>query len=121
MRVFVVPLVALGVVAGGYSDEPTEGQMKRAFESSLATQVHNVLEFVAQAGGPEAVEKIHQAGSDRFAIKSFRKLDCARAVGNSGYLCAFTVNVEVMNGNLERHINGRFSASSGSLAFAEEV
>ncbi len=121
MKVFVVPLAALGVLAGGYSDEPGEGQMKTAFEASLAAQVQNVLEFVAESGGPEAIEKIRQVGSDRFTVRSFRKLDCARAADRVGYVCAFAVNIELMNGNLERHMNGRFSSGSGGLAFAEEV
>lgn len=121
MKVSVIPLVALGVLAGGYNDEPSEGQMKRAFEASLATQVSSALELVAEAGGPEAVYKIRELGSDRFAIRSFRKLNCARAADHAGYVCAFAVNIELMNGNLERQINGRFSAGSAGLAFAEEV
>lgn len=121
MRVFVLPLVALGVLAGGYSDEPSEGQMKRAFEHSLAAQVRNAVEFVSEAGGPEAVEKIREIGSDRFAVRTFRKLDCARVAGNGGYVCGFAVNIELMNGNLERQMNGRFAPSSSGLAFAEEV
>ncbi len=121
MRFFVFPLVALGVVAGGYSDEPSEGQMKTAFETSLSAQVRNALEFVAEAGGPEAVQKIQQAGSDRFAIRTFRKLDCARAADHAGYVCGFAVNIDLMNGNLERQMNGRFSSGSGGLAFSEKV
>lgn len=121
MRVFVVPLVALGIVAGSYSDEPSEAQMKKAFEVSLAAQVTNALELVAEAGGPDAVEKIREVGSDRFAIRSFRKLDCARTPATVGYICAFAVNIELMNGYLERHMNGRFAPGSGGLAFAEEV
>lgn len=121
MRVFVFPLAALAVIAGGFSDEPSEAEMKRAFEASLSIQVRNALDFVADADGPEAVEKIKHAGSDRFAIRSFRKLDCARAGRDASYLCSFAVDVEVMNGNLERHMNGRFSPSSGGLAFAGEA
>ncbi len=121
MRVFVFPLVALGVLAGGYSDEPSEGQMKRAFEHSLAAQVRNAMELVSEAGGPEAVEKIREIGSDRFTIRTFRKLDCARAARSNVHVCGFAVNIELMNGNLERQMHGRFAPSSSGLAFAEEV
>ncbi len=121
MRFFVFPLAALGVMAGGFSDEPSEGQMKRAFEASLSAQVRNAMEFVAESGGPEAVQNIRQAGSDRFAIRTFRKVDCAHAADNAGYVCSFAVNIELVNGNLQRQMNGRFSSGSTGLAFAEEV
>jgi hypothetical protein len=121
MRFFVLPLTALAVFAGGFSDEPSEAQMQRAFEASLADQIRNTLDFVSQVSGVEAVEQIRQAGSDRFAIRSFRKLDCSRA-GDAAYHCSFAVDIEVMNGNLERRIDGRFSpAPRGGLAFAEEI
>jgi hypothetical protein len=108
-------------VAGGYSDEPDEIEMKRAFHASLAVQVGNALELVAEASGPEAVEKIRGIGSDRFAIRGFRKLDCARADAKIGYVCSFAVNLELMNGTLERHLKGRFAPASTGLAFAEEI
>jgi hypothetical protein len=121
MRLFVFPLTTLAVLAGGFSEEPREAQMQQAFETSLSTQVRNTLDFVAEVSGAEAVEKIREAGSDRFAIRSFRKLDCSRA-GGTGYLCSFAVDIELMNGRLERRIDGRFSPnSSGGLAFAEEI
>jgi hypothetical protein len=119
MGVFVFPLATLAVIAGGFSDEPSEAQMKLAFETSLSVQVRNALDFVADAGGPEALRKVKEAGTDRFAIRSFRKLDCARTGGNASYLCRFAVDVEMINGNLDRQLNGRFSPGSGGLAFAE--
>lgn len=121
MRIFVFPLTTLVVIAAGFSEEPREAQMQQAFETSLATQVRDTLDFVAQVSGSEAVEKIREAGSDRFAIRSFRKLDCSRA-GGAGYFCSFAVDIELMNGSLERRIDGRFSLnSSGGLAFAEGI
>jgi hypothetical protein len=118
MRVFVLSLAVLAVITGGYGDEPSEAQMKMAFETSLAIQVRNALNFVAEAGGPEAVQKIRQAGNDRFTVQSFRKLDCTRAI-DAAYLCSFAVDIELKSGKVERHMNGRFSPSSGGLAFAE--
>jgi hypothetical protein len=121
MRLFVFPLITLAVLAGGFSEEPREAQMQQAFETSLSIQVRNTLDFVAEVSGAEAVEKIREAGSDRFAIRSFRKLDCSRA-GGAGYLCSFAVDIELMNGRLERRIDGRFSPNSfGGLAFAEGI
>src|SRR3954466_3964935 len=88
MRLFVFPLATLALLAGGFSDEPKEAQMREAFETSLTLQVRNMLDFVAEVSGAEAAEKIRQAGSDRFTIRSFRKLDCS-AAGSAGYRCRF--------------------------------
>jgi hypothetical protein len=121
MRVFVFPLATLAVIAGGFTDEPSEAQMKLAFETSLSIQVRNALDFIADVNGREALTKIKEVGSDRFAIRSFRKLDCARTGSEAGYLCSFAVDVELMNGNIERRMNGRFSPSLGGLAFAEKA
>jgi hypothetical protein len=121
MRLFAIPVVALGVLMGGYSDEPTEAQMKGAFEHSMETLVRSVMDFVVEAGGPEAADQLRQAGSDRFAIRSFHKLDCARDTGDAGYVCGFAVDIELMNGDLQRRMSGRFINGAQGLAFAEEV
>ncbi len=118
MRVFVLPLTVLAVISGGYSDEPSEAQMKMAFETSLAMQVRNALDFVAEADGAEAVQKIRQAGSDRFAVRGFRKLDCTRGV-DAAFFCSFAVDIELNNGKVQRQMNGRFSPSSRGLVFVE--
>jgi len=121
MRVFVFPLIALGILAGGYSDEPSEAQMKKAYENSLAMQVRNALEFVSETGGPEAAEHLRAIGSDRFAVKSFRKLECTRGAAKQSYVCAFAVDIEMMNSDLQRQVNGRFLIGPRGLTFAEEV
>jgi hypothetical protein len=121
MRLLTIPLVALGVLMGGYSDEPTEGQMKGAFEHSMQTLVRDALEFVTEAGGPEAADQLRQVGSDRFAIRSFRKLDCARDSGDASYVCGFAVNIELMNGDLQRRMSGRFINGAQGLAFVDAV
>jgi hypothetical protein len=121
MRLFLFPLTIVAVLAGGFSEEPREAQMQQAFETSLSIQIRSTLDFVAEVSGTEAVEKIRQTGSDRFAIRSFRKLGCSRT-GGAGYRCSFAVDIELMNGHLERRIDGRFSPnSSGGLAFAEGI
>lgn len=118
MRVFVLPLAVLAVITGGFDDEPSEAQMKAAFEMSLAMQVRNALDFVAEADGPEAVQKIRQAGSDRFTVQGFRKLDCTQAI-DAAYLCSFAVDIALINGKIVRQMNGRFSPSSRGLLFVE--
>ena len=118
MRVLVLPMAVVAVISGGYSDEPSEAQMKTAFETSLAVQVRNALDFVAQTEGAEAVKKIEHTGSARFTIRSFRKLDCTRAL-DAAYRCSFAIDIELMNSKVERLMNGRFSPSSGGLAFVE--
>jgi hypothetical protein len=121
MRLFAIPVIALGVLMGGYSDEPTEGQMKGAFEYSMQMLVRDALEFVTEAGGPEAADQLRQVGSDRFAIRSFRKLDCARDAGDAGYVCGFAVNIELMNGDLQRRMSGRFIDGAQGVVLADEV
>jgi hypothetical protein len=121
MRLFVFPLATLAVIACGFSDEPREAQMQQAFEASLRNQIRNTLEVVAEVSGAEAMEKVRQTGSDRFAIRSFRKLACSPA-DRAAYHCSFAVDIELMNGKLQRRIDGRFSPNSfGGLAFAEEI
>lgn len=119
MRLFMFPLALLGVLVGGSSDEPSEGQMRQAFEASLSAQVRDVMQFVTETDGPGAVAKIQHAGSDRFAIRSFHKLNCARADG--GYVCSFAVDIELSNGDLVRQMDGRFSSGASGLAFTDRV
>lgn len=121
MRLFVFPLIAVGLLAGGASDEPSERQMKTAFEMALAKQVGNALDFVAEMNGEEAADHLREIGSDRFAIRSFRKMDCRRAGGSLGHVCAFAVNIELMTGEVERQMHGRFFSAGGGLDFADEV
>ena len=118
MRVFVLPVAVLVIIASGYSDEPSEAQMRRAFETSLALQVRSALDFVAETDGAQAAQKIQQAGGDRFTVRSLRKRACTRAAGS--YMCSFAVDVELTTGPIERLLNGRFAPRpGGGLAFIE--
>ena len=118
MRVLVFPVAAVAIIAGSLSEEPSEAQMRRAFETSLALQVRNALDFVAETAGAHAVQKIQQAGGDRFAVRSFRKRTCTRAADS--YLCSFAVDVELTTGQIERLLSGRFAPRrGGGLAFIE--
>ena len=121
MRSLIIPLLAAGVVFASAGDEPSERQMRGAFEQSLAAQVRNAMQFVNDTGGAEALAKVHEAGTDRFDIHAFRKQGCIRAVDAAGHLCAFTVEVGVVNGALHRSLSGRFHTSTGGLAFTPAI
>jgi hypothetical protein len=120
MRVLAIPAVALLMTAGTYSDEPSERQMRDAFERTLAEQVRSAVAYVAETGGPAAVEKVRAAGTDRFEVRGFRKHAC-NAVEDGGYRCVFSVDLGVLNGELHRRINGRFIGGPNGLSFVSEV
>jgi hypothetical protein len=120
MRVLAIPAVALVLTAGTYSDEPTELQMRDAFERTLTEQVRGAVAYVAETGGPGAVEKVRAAGTDRFEVRGFRKQTCA-AIDDGGYRCTFAVDLGVFNGELHRRISGRFFRGPDGLSFASEV
>ena len=123
MRVLGIPFVILGVLAATgstSSDEPSEAAMRAAFETRLGAQVRSVLDFVAETGGDAALEKIRAARTDEFAIRAFRKLDCARGAPARAYVCTFAVQVGVVSGVLEETMTGRFVDGPRGLVFAYE-
>ena|SRR6266545_5026467 len=120
MRVLGIPLVVLSVLAVTSSDEPTEAAMRAAFETRLAAQVRSVLDFVAETGGPEAVDKVREARTDEFDIRWFRKLDCSRSARRPGHVCEFAVRVGVVSGTIEQTMTGRFYFGARGLVFAYE-
>ena len=122
MRLWIIPLFAVGVVAGSNPTyEPSEYQMRAAFEGSLAAQVRNALEFAREAGGDEAVTKIRENGMDRYILNAFRKLNCRVQHDGSAHVCDFAVDVGLVNGPLQTTITGRFSKSGNGFAFRNEV
>jgi len=122
MRGWIIPLFAVGVVAGSNPTyEPSELQMRAAFEGSLAVQVRNALEFARESGGEEAVAKIRASGMDRYNLNAFQKLNCQADDGRMAHVCAFTIDVELVNGLLQRTISGRFSKSGNGFEFHGEV
>ena len=120
MRLWTVPIVALGVMVVSISDEPTERAMRAAFETSLTAQVQNALDFVAETSGPEAVAKVREAGTDRFAINSFRKLSCQHGE-RSGHVCRFAVDIGVIDGSVQEELIGRFFLRDDGLAFSHDT
>jgi len=119
MRVWIILLFALSVVAGSHpSDEPSEHQMRTAFEGSLAVQVCNALDFAREAGGDEAVTRIRENSMDRYTLNAFQKLNCRAQDDGSAHVCEFAVDVGLVNGPLQKTISGRFIKSPDGIAFA---
>lgn len=127
MRDWIIPLFAVAVVLGSNPTyEPSEGQMRAAFEGSLAMQVRNALDFVRETGGDEAVMKIRDSGMDRYTLNAFQKLNCRAQdgltqEGRAAHICAFAVDVELVNGLLQKTITGRFRKNGSEFVFQDEV
>ncbi len=120
MRLWTVPIVALGAVVMSISDEPTERAMRAAFEASLAIRVQNALDFVAETSGPEAVSKVREAGTDKFAISGFHKLGCQRGE-NGSYVCRFSVDIAVVGGHVREELTGRFYLRNNGFVFTQDA
>jgi hypothetical protein len=120
MRILVLPLVAVGVIFFAHTDEPTENQMRGAFERSLAAEVADTMAFIGESRGPKAVERVRMVGNDRFEIQKFRKADCQPIETKSGYKCAFAVSILLASGPMQRSLEGRFYNSSDGIKFAFE-
>ncbi|MEI7805848.1 MAG: hypothetical protein WCI56_11005 [Hyphomicrobiales bacterium] len=121
MRVLLVPLVAVGALFGSANDEPTEQMMRSAFESSLAAKVRSAVTFVSETGGAEALATVRKNGTDRFNINDFHKRECKRSGEMPGYVCNFTVRIDLVNGALQGTMSGRFIAAPGGLVYAPEA
>lgn len=122
MRVWIIPVFALGVVFGSNPTyEPSEQQMRAAFEGSLAMQVRNALDFAREAGGDEAVATIRENGMDRYILNAFQKLNCRAQDGGSAHVCEFAVDVGLVNGPLQKTISGRFIKGPDGHVFASEA
>jgi len=117
MRLLVVPVLALGLLIGSYSDEPAESDMRAAFHTTLTADVQSALDYIVEVGGTEALRRVRDAGTDRFAIRTFRKLDCARNPDLTGYVCGFAVDIDVVNGAQSHTLSGSFLTSPHGLVF----
>jgi hypothetical protein len=118
MRILVAILIAIGSMAFSHSKPPTDIQMRRAFAVYLADQVSRTIDFIQATGGPSAVEKVKEAGNDRFEIRTFRKIECQRLGQEPSYNCTFSVDIDLANGMVRRAIEGRFYNSSKGFVFA---
>ncbi|MGZ3410140.1 MAG: hypothetical protein ACXWJW_04390 [Xanthobacteraceae bacterium] len=120
MRIFLVPLIAFAVSPAEQFSEPSESAMRRAFEASLQSQVQNVLEYLQETGGAQAVERVKEVGTDRFEVRSFKKLDCERDA--NGHVCSFSVDVSVVSGEIAQRVRGHFvSGPDHGLTFVQDI
>ncbi len=127
MKFWTFPLVVAGVALAGHSlvrpngvAEPDETQMRAAFAGALDRRVRSVIAFARETGGEEAVQRIRDAGTDRFAIRLFRKLSCGRDADLS-HVCAFSVDLDLVGGAFQRTLSGRFIDAGGGYHFVGEV
>jgi hypothetical protein len=122
MRVWTLPIVALGVAMASLSmdDQPGEYAMRAAFETSLAAKVKSALDFAAESGGQDAVDKIREARTDYFEIRTFRKLYCMSG-DKSGHVCAFAVDIGLRDGSLQQILLGRFFRRDDGLIFTHDA
>jgi len=117
MRTSIVVLIAIGVIFYAHSNEPSEIQLRDAFQHYLADQTARTVEFIRETSGPSAIERIKAAGNDQFEISAFRKHECKKSRGNPGYDCTFNVNIDLANGMMRRALEGRFYNTSTGIAF----
>jgi hypothetical protein len=120
MRAYLIPTVIVGVLAVTGSDEPSEAAMRSAFAATLSAQVQSVLDFVAETGGADALDKVRAARIDEFDIRSFSKLDCAPSAAKPGHVCKFAVRIGVVTGQFDRTLTGRFYTGPHGLMFENE-
>jgi hypothetical protein len=114
MDFLTLPII-VAALTGDAVEEPSEPAMRAAFEARVSSQVQGAMDFVNETGGPEAVAKIRAAGTDKFEVRSFQKLNCARSGTKPGYVCGFMVDLEVVNGELQTVLVGRFFAGTNGL------
>jgi hypothetical protein len=91
--------------------------MRDAFERYLTDQTAQTVQFIQETSGPSAVERVKEAGNDRFEIRTFRKLKCQQSQTKSGYNCTFNVDIDLANGMMHRALEGRFYNTSMRIAF----
>lgn len=118
MRLFLLPTIVASLFAADQPVEPSEHAMRAAFEFRLTEDVNNALAYVAETSGIEGVQRVRAAGTDQFAVRSFKKQSCSRA--EAGHVCDFAVEVAVVNGMIQQTIKGRFLIGpAGQLTFVQ--
>lgn len=118
MRAAAITIIAFSLIAAPAAEEPSEGAMQAAFAARLSDDVRNALDFVAETGGPDALRRIHAAGTHRFEISAFVKESCARLPDAEGHHCSFAVDIDTARGAERRALSGRFYRGPRGLAFA---
>jgi hypothetical protein len=109
--------LAIGMTLTGFGDEPSERQMRSAFEAKIERMVRNAVEFVRESGDAETLARIRDNGTDLFTLKSFNKLRCLPDAEALGHVCEFMVDLAFANGSMQGRIAARFY--DGQLAFID--
>jgi hypothetical protein len=117
MRVFMFAGLAIGMTLTGFGDEPSERQMRQAFEAKLGRMVQNAVAHVRETGDEATLARIRDNGTDLFSVKSFNKLRCLPDAEAIGHVCEFMVDLAFANGSLQGRIAARFY--DGELAFID--
>ena len=120
MRILTLPAALAGVLAVSGSDEPSAAEMRSAVQARLTAQVQSVLDYVAEAGGEEALARVRTARTHQFDVRSVTKLDCRTSADKPGHVCQFAVRVAVVSGELQATMRGRFLAGPRGLVFVNE-
>jgi len=121
MRAFFVALVAVTAWSDVGVIEPSEDAMREAFASDLRHGVRQAMSYVGHTGGAEAVRRIHEARTDGFEIRGFRKIECRRSDGKPGHICDFAVAIDTVAGPIEKSIGGRFHIGPHGLAYDHDA
>ena len=121
MHAFIVALVAAAAWSYVGVIEPSENAMREAFASDLRLGVREVLSYVEQTGGEEAVRRIREARTDAFGLRRFRKVECRPSEGKPGHVCDFAVEVDTVAGPIEKSIAGRFYLGPRGLAYDHDA
>ncbi len=121
MRAFFAALVAVTAWSDFGFIEPSEDAMRAAFTLDLQDGVRQAMSFVERTGGEDAVKRIHDAGTDAFAIRGFRKVECRPSGSKPGHVCDFAVEVDTVTGTIEKLVAGRFYVGPRGLAFDHDA
>lgn len=123
MKLWAIPAAitaALICTSGAPLNEPSERDMRAAFEGVLSLQVRNALDFAAESGGADTLDKIRENRTDLFAISAFRKLKCETEAAG-GHRCDFHVDLSLSSGRLERTLSGRFVGGTDGLRYMQDI
>lgn len=112
-----IPIFILAATVWSGSGEPQEGAMRRAFAEALSAQVRGAIAYAEEAGGAAALDRIRDAGTALFEVRSFTKLDCARLPAQPGHECGFVVEIGTVAGTLQQNLRGRFVNGPDGLRF----
>jgi hypothetical protein len=105
LSVAVVACAGLAACGG----EPSEADMKSAMEQ-IFKGINEELDGVGKVVGKDLTTK----------VQAMKKLGCAKAEGNPGYRCDFTMTITGPMGELSQKASGRFVKSDSGWTVLEK-